>query len=59
MKDVFDPGDGLKMLINLPGIVSDRIMHTECEWIMPEDIAAARHQAAVCNSCLGIRSHIF
>ena len=47
IKDVFGPGDGLKMLINLPGIVSDRIMHTDCEWIIPPDNASA-----AAGSCL-------
>jgi len=46
VKDSFDPGDRLKMLINLPGILSDRVMHTECEWIIPDNTTAAA------SSCL-------
>jgi hypothetical protein len=46
VKDSFDPGDGLKMLLNLPAIVSDRVMHSECEWIIPDNATAAS------SSCL-------
>ena len=40
--DGFGPGDGLKMLFNLPAIVSDRIMHTDCEWIIPEQTSSTK-----------------
>lgn len=44
--DGFGPGDLLRMLINLPPIISDRVMHTDCEWIIPEE--SSRVQADAC-----------
>lgn len=39
--DEFSPRDQRKMSSILPDILSDAIMHSECDWIMPEDIAGS------------------
>jgi len=40
--DRFDFFDIFKMIFNLPPIVNDSIMHSDCEWIIPEQSSSAK-----------------